>query len=76
MCLASSLATCVDISIHVTTGTELDALVRVQTGFSIFWSKCLTKSECFSHESLTCMECLTKLLIPSGMESVCAFPPV
>ena len=76
VCLASSPVTCVAISSHVANGTELGALVRVQTDFSIFWSKCLTKSECFSHKSLTCLACLTKLLIPCGMESVCAFPPV
>ena len=33
---ASSPATCMDVSVHVAPGTELDAFVRVQTGFSIF----------------------------------------
>ena len=37
MWFASSPATGMDVSVHVAPGAELDALVRVQTGFSIFW---------------------------------------
>ena len=36
MWFASSPATGMDVSVHVAPGAESDALVRVQTGFSIF----------------------------------------
>ena len=71
MWFASSPASGMDVGVHVAPGAELDALVRVQTGFPYSVSKCFTIPECVSLVWRVSLN-----FIPCGMESVCAFPPV